>query len=145
MTTGLDTNVLCYILDPAFSEHDAVAGFVSSLSQERMIAVNPTVIHECYHTLVHSQQWVSEEARKRLMALLRHPYVEFYNQTKSISVLALNLAGKYPLGGRDSLILANFLSNRCPTLYTHDADLLKVGQLSWRTLSMKVRDPTVEY
>jgi predicted nucleic acid-binding protein len=145
MTIGLDTNVLCYILDRAFSEHNAVAGLVSSLSQERTIAVNPTVIHECYHTLVNSQHWIREDARKRLVALLRHPYVEFYNQTKSISVLALNLAGKYPLGGRDSLILANFLANRCPTLYTHDADLLKVGQLSWRTLSMKVRDPTIGF
>ncbi|MGA2665944.1 MAG: PIN domain-containing protein [Nitrososphaerales archaeon] len=141
MTTGLDTNVLCYVLDPAFSEHGPVAGLFRSLSQERTVAVNPTVLHECYHTLIYSQRWVRDEARRRLVALLRHPYVEFYNQTRSVSLLALNLAGKYQLGGRDSVILANFLANHCPVVYTHDAELLKVGELSWRTLSMRLEDP----
>ena len=141
MTTGLDTNVLCYALDPAFPEHGSVAGLFRSLSPERTVAVNPTVLHECYHTLAYSQRWVRDEARKRLVALLHHPCVEFYNQTMSVSLLALNLAGKYQLGGRDSIMLANFLANHCPVVYTHDAGLLRLGELSWRALSMKLEDP----
>jgi len=68
MTTDLDTNVLCYMLDLAFCEHRCVAGLVGSLSQDNTIAVNPTVIDECYRILSHSQHWVRWRQERALRA-----------------------------------------------------------------------------
>ncbi len=141
---GLDTNILCYSLDPAFPEHRKSAKLLSNLSPEFSISLNPTVFHETYHTLVYGQKWTREEARMRLGMMLRHPYVRFCNQTKSTSSLALRLAGKYNLGGRDSLILANFLANEVPALYTHDGDLLRLKIVEWRRRRMRILDPVDE-
>ncbi len=77
---GLDTNILCYSLDPAFPEHRKSARLLSDLSPEFSISLNPTVFHETYHTLVYGQKWTREEARMRLGMMLRHPYVRFCNQ-----------------------------------------------------------------
>ena len=88
------------------------------------MAINPTIIHEAYHTLVFSQKWVPSEAKRRLKMLLKHPYIEFFSQTKKICVIALNLATQYKLGGRDALIIANFIANKISTFYTHDQELL---------------------
>jgi predicted nucleic acid-binding protein len=144
MTAGLDTNIVCYFLDPAFPEHARISGLLRSLSPKFTVAINPTVLHETYHTLVYAQRWVREDASTRLGMLLHHPFIEFHNQTKSISALALNIAGKYELGGRDSLMLANFLSNNVPEVYTHDSELLRIGQVEWRGLTTKIIDPLVE-
>ena len=92
MIVGLDTNILCYTLDPVYPEHEKVKHILLTLSTEDRIALNPTVLHEAYHTLVYYLEWTPEETRKRLTALLKHPYIEFYNQTKKTSIIALNLA-----------------------------------------------------
>jgi len=144
MTFGLDTNIVCYMLDPAFPEHMAVDRLLRSLSPESVGAINPTILHESYHTLVYAQNWNREDARKTLGSFLRHPFVEFFNQTKAISVTAMNLAGKYGLGGRDSLILANFVANRVPKVHTHDSALLKLGQIEWRGMTTRITDPIAE-
>ncbi len=141
---GLDTNILCYSLDPAFPEHRRAARLLGDLSPEFSISLNPTVFHESYHTLVYGQKWTREEARTRLGMMLRHPYIGFCNQTKLTSSLALRLAGKYSLGGRDSLILANFLANEVPVLYTHDGDLLKLKSVEWKGRRMRILDPVGE-
>jgi predicted nucleic acid-binding protein len=141
MLTGLDTNILCYALDPAYPEHKKLKNLLTNLSQENVVAINPTVLHETYHTLVFSQKWVPSEARKRLKMLLTHPYVEFFSQTKKTSTVALNLAVQYKLGGRDALVIANFLSNKVPVLYTHDQELLALKKISWRNLRMIIKDP----
>ncbi len=141
MTTGLDTNIVCYFLDPAFPEHPRVSGLLRSLSPKFTVAINPTVLHESYHTLVYAQRWMREDASARLRMLLHHPFIEFHNQTKSVSALALNIAGKYGLGGRDSLMLANFVSNDVPEVYTHDSVLLEIGKIEWRGAATKISDP----
>ena len=79
MVTGLDTNVLCFPMDPAFPEHVSASKLLRSLSPEFRIAINPTSLHEAYDTLVYGQRWVREDARTRLGMLLHHPYIEFYN------------------------------------------------------------------
>jgi len=56
MLTGLDTNILCYALDPAYPEHKKLKNLLTNLSQENVVAINPTVLHETYHTLVFSQK-----------------------------------------------------------------------------------------
>jgi predicted nucleic acid-binding protein len=70
--------------------------------------------------------------------------MEFYNQTKSTTVPALNLAERHTSGGRDSLMLANFLSNGVPEVYTHDSELLRMGKIEWRGFTTKIIDPLAE-
>ncbi len=144
MITGLDTNVLCYALDPAYPEHEKLKSLLLSLSPENTVAINPTTLHETYHTLVYGQKWVPSETARRLNVLLTHPYIEFFNQTKKTSVIALNLSLQHKLGGRDALIIANFLSNKVPTIYTHDQELLTLQKLSWKNFHITFKDPLNE-
>ena len=124
--TGVDTNILCYALEPVYPEHERVKDLLISLSSENIVALNPTVLHEVYHTLVFYSEWTPEEAARRLTALLRHPYIKFFNQTQKTSLIALNLSVKHNLDGRDALIIANFLANKISLMYTHDKPLLKI-------------------
>ncbi|XHH08386.1 MAG: hypothetical protein ACFCUE_12550 [Candidatus Bathyarchaeia archaeon] len=39
-----------------------------------------------------------------------------YNQTQKTSQIALNIAAKHNLDGRDALIGANYIANRTPTI-----------------------------
>ena len=141
MIVGLDTNILCYALDPAYSEHHSLNRLLVDLSQESVIALNPTVIHEAYHVLVSYLKWFPEEAAMKLSLLLRHPYVEFFSQTKKTSNIALNLSVKHGLGGRDALIIANFLANKVPLILTHDQKILNLHKLPWREFSVAFKDP----
>ena len=141
MTVALDTNILCYALEPAYPEHDSLKHLLLNLSSDNTVALNPTVIHETYHVLVFYLQWIPEEAARILSMLLKHPYVEFFNQTRIISQIALNLSVKHDLGGRDALIIANFLANKVPTMYTHDQKLLKLQKISWKNHSLTFKDP----
>ena len=141
MTLGLDTNILCYALDPAYSEHKSLCKLLLDLSPENTIALNPTVIHETYHTLVFYLQWLPQEAAERLSLLLKHPYIQFYNQTKQISQIALNIASQNNLGGRDALIIANFAANKIPTILTHDQDLIAIASIAWKNFYITFKDP----
>ncbi len=108
---------------------------------ESKIGLNPTIVHEAYHALVFSQKWVPSEARSRLLTTLQHPYVEFYNQSRRISVAALDIAAAHNLGGRDSLVIANFLVNDVPVLYSHDHELLSLKRIAWKKSSISIEDP----
>jgi len=142
MTVGLDTNILCYALDPAFNEHKKASSLlIKIIRSKQKISVNSTTIHETYHTLVFKQKWVPDDARTKILAFLRHPQIQFQNQTKRISLLALKLAVSLRIGGRDSLILANFLENRAEKLYTHDGDLLRLGKVAIDGYSLLIEDP----
>ncbi len=141
MIYGLDTNILCYALDPAFPENRHCKKILLEASAESKVGLNPTVVHEAYHTLVYGQKWIPTEARKRLVATLQHPFVEFYNQSRRISIIALDLAVRHELGGRDSLVLANLMSNNVPVLYTHDAELLGLKQLTEKRFAIRLEDP----
>lgn len=141
MVVGIDTNILCYALDPAFPEHRSVASLLVGASPDSQVAIGPTVVHETYHTLVYDQKWQREDAKTRLALVLKHPSVKFYNQTKSVSSLGLDLATKYKLGGRDSLVLACFLANGVSKIYSHDSHLVMLGEVGWKALMTKVVDP----
>lgn len=141
MIIGLDTNILCYALDNNYPENQKVKDLLTTLSNENMVALNPTVLHEAYHTLVYYLEWTPEEAARRLSAMLRHPFIEFYNQTQKTSLIALNLAVKHDLGGRDALIVANYLANKTPTLYTHDKELLRLQKITWKNTALTISDP----
>ncbi len=144
MTIGLDTNMLCYALDPAYKEHEKAKHLLLELSPNNPVALNPTVLHEAYHTLVYYLEWIPEEASKRLSALLRHPFIEFYSQTRRTSLIALNLSVKYDLGGRDALITANYMANKIHLVYTHDKELLKLREIAWKAFNLTYEDPLIE-
>ena len=144
MIAGLDTNILCYALDPAYPEHEKLKNLLIALSQENSVAINPTTLHETYHTLVFGQKWVPNEARRRLKILLKHPYIEFFSQTKKTSVIALDLSVQHKLGGRDALIIANFLANKVSIIYTHDQELLTLQKFSWKNFHLTFKDPLSE-
>ncbi len=55
--------------------------------------------------------------------------------------MALDLAVRHSLGGRDSLILANLMANNVPVLYTHDSDLLDLKQVTEKSNSIRLEDP----
>ena len=74
MIVGLDTNILCYALDPSYPEHEKVKDLLLTLSAENHVALNPTILHEAYHTLVYYLEWTPEDAELKLTALLKHPY-----------------------------------------------------------------------
>lgn len=144
MITGLDTNILCYTLDPAYPEHEKLKNLLINLSPEDRVAINPTILHETYHTLVFGQKWAPSEAVRRLKMLLEHPYIEFFSQTKRICIIALNLAMQYKLGGRDALIIANFLANKVSAIYTHDQEVLARKKISWKSFHVAFKDPLDE-
>lgn len=144
MIAGLDTNILCYALDPVYPEHEKLKNLLIDLSQENNVAINPTTLHETYHTLVFSQKWVPNEAKRRLKMLLKHPYIKFFSQTKKTSVIALDLSVQHKLGGRDALIIANFLANKVSIIYTHDQELLTLQKLSWKNFHLTFKDPLSE-
>jgi hypothetical protein len=56
-----------------------VKDLLLSLSPKRTVAINPTVIHEAYHTLVYGQKFTRAEASSRLGLVLKHPYIIFLN------------------------------------------------------------------
>lgn len=141
MTIALDTNILCYAFEPAYPEHAALRKLLIDLSPANTIALNPTVIQETYHVLVFYSEWTPDEAARRLTMLLKHPHVEFYNQTRAVTQAALNLAAKHGIGGRDALIIANYLTNKVPTMYTHDKQLLRLQKIKWKNSSLRLEDP----
>ena len=141
MIVGLDANIICYVLDDAYLEHAALKNLLLELTPENKVALNPTTIHESYHTLVRSQKWLPEKAADALKTLISMPNTEFYSQTKKISAIALDLSVLYDLGGRDALIIANYLANQTPILYTHDKGLLKHQKITYKNTNLAIKDP----
>jgi len=141
MIYGIDTNILVYILDPLCPENERCKFILDSLSEDFLIALNPTVMHEVYTVLVYARKWERDEARRRLTGLLKDPYVMFHNQTKSASILGLHLANKYKIRGRDALILSNLITNRVNVIYTHDEEVKKLKEITWRDRKLTIKDP----
>jgi predicted nucleic acid-binding protein len=63
------------------------------------------------------------------------------NQTKAITKLGLYIGLEYGLGGRDCLILANFLSNNIEWIVTFDRALFNLGELSIDEKTIRVIHP----
>jgi predicted nucleic acid-binding protein len=128
-------------MEPTYPEHKKLANFFGQLAAQNTVALNPTVLHETYHVLVFYLQWQPQEAADRLSLLLKHPHIQFFNQTKQTTQTALKLAAKHNLCGRDALIIANYLTNKVPTIYTHDKTLLNIEKGTWRDSQIMFEDP----
>jgi predicted nucleic acid-binding protein len=139
---GLDANIICYAFDDAYPEHEKLKDLLLNLSADNKIALNPTTIHETYHSLVFSKKWLQKNLRTPKV-LLNNPYVEFFNQTRKTSIIALNLSVQYKLGGIDALIAANYIANKTPIIYTHDKALLKLQKITWKNSNLTYKDPLI--
>jgi predicted nucleic acid-binding protein len=128
-------------MDPAYPEHRVCMKYLTELSPEKQIALNPTVIHEAYHVLVYSQKWEPQDARVRLGAIIGHPSTVFLNQTRATCTIGLKIAETKKIGGRDSLIISNLLTNKVSQFLTHDKELKELGSVSWRNSTLKIIDP----
>ncbi len=133
---ALDSNVLIAYLDREHPQHKSVR----SLAPKR-IALNPTVIHESYDALVFKLKWTPEETGQVLREVLAERNILFLSQTRETTRTGLRLAVTYRLGGRDALILANFLSSYISEMLTFDGALLEVGKVVHGRRQLKIRQP----
>ena len=116
---AIDSNVLVAYLDGEHPQHNKVKSLGS-----RRVALNPTVVHETYHTLVFKMKWASSDAEV-LTEMLDDTHVLFLNQTKDITRVGLKFAEGYAIGGRDALILASHVNSSVAEFQTLDKELIR--------------------
>jgi predicted nucleic acid-binding protein len=121
---ALDSNVLVAYLDGEHPEHNKVRSLAS-----RRVALNPTVVHETYHTLVFKMKWAAAEAAEALTEMLNDAHVLFINQTRETTRIGLKFAERYSLGGRDALILASFVNPSIAEFRTFDKEMLRLRRV----------------
>jgi predicted nucleic acid-binding protein len=120
---GIDSNVLVAYLLPDHPAHKLTV----SLKAERH-AVNPTVLHETYHTCVFKLKRPAEDTAKTLIEYM--DFSECISMGAETVELGLRLAPRYSLGGRDALILASFSrAKQVKKFVTMDKPLLAIGNL----------------
>jgi predicted nucleic acid-binding protein len=121
---AVDSSVLVAYLDRDHPQHRKVGSLAS-----RRVALNPTVVHETYHTLVFKMKWASNDASEVLTEILDETNILFLNQTKEATKIGLRFAERHALGGRDALILATFLNPSISEFITFDKELLRLGKI----------------
>ncbi|MDI6820441.1 MAG: PIN domain-containing protein [Candidatus Hodarchaeaceae archaeon] len=135
---GLDSNILAYALDPTFPEHRHAKKAILELDSWH---INPTVVHEVYHTLVFKRKMEPTAAERKLIEFLGDERTFFANQTKSTSLFSLSLASKFGLGGRDSLTIGCYLHAKVSKMLTHDEEILQLKALKFRGRGVEFTDP----
>jgi len=102
---GIDSNVLVAYLVPEHPDHE----LTGTLTKKKH-AVNPTVLHETYHTCVFK---LRRNPQETVRVLLQYMNSSLCLPTNSSTVsLGLKLALKHHLGGRDALIIASYISSK---------------------------------
>lgn len=115
--------MLVAYLVPEHPQHDKV----KSLANKNH-AVNPTVIHETYHTCIFKLKRDQKETVKVLLSYMK--LALFLPITEKTTELGLKLALEHGLGGRNALILASYLSSKQVSKFvTLDQALLRIGQV----------------
>ena len=135
---GVDSSILVYALDPETKEHSGAVRAVLSLQDW---AVNPTVVHEIYHTLVFKRAMKPGDANLKIKTLLRDRRTHFFNITKTISLYSLDLASEFNMGGRDSLIIGCYMMNGLEGMLTHDGSILRIEKVDFRGRQITFHDP----
>jgi predicted nucleic acid-binding protein len=135
---GIDTNILVYALDPTCPEHTKAK---KTLLAAESWAVNSTVVHECYHTLVFKRKISPIDSKLKIVETLKDSRTAFLNLTKSVSLFALDIATRMNLGGRDSLIIGSYLHKNIREIYSHDEELTELGKVSFKGRRIHIIDP----
>ena len=103
--------------------------------------MNPTVVHETYHTMVFKMKWASDDAVEVLTEMLDDSHVLFLNQTKDTTKTGLKFAERYGLGGRDALILANFVNPSVAEFVTFDKELIRLRRVEHGRRKLMIHAP----
>jgi predicted nucleic acid-binding protein len=103
-------------------------------------AVNPTVIHETYHTCVFKLKRASEQTVKAILNYMK--LTLFLSVSGKTTEQALKIASEYKLGGRDALIISSYLSAKQVVRFiTLDEELLNVGQVKFGNARLVISEP----
>ena len=121
---AIDSNVLIAYLDKEHPQHSKV-----TVLSSRRVALNPTIVHETFHTLVFKMKWAPDDASGVLIEMLDDTNILFLNQTKDTTRIGLRFAERYALGGRDALILASFLNPSISGFKTFDKELIRLRRV----------------
>jgi predicted nucleic acid-binding protein len=81
------------------------------------------------------------DAKLKVVEFLKDARTSFLNLTRGSSLMALDLATKMNLGGRDSLILACYLQHHVPQIYSHDQDLVRLRKVTVKGRYTRIVDP----
>jgi predicted nucleic acid-binding protein len=130
---GIDTNVLVAYLDRDHPSHGETSGLA-----DESVALNPTIVHEAYHTLVFKMKWAAEDASEVLIQASKDSRNRFVNQTLRTTTVGLRIAAKDGLGGRDALMVASFLGAGITRLITYDKRLLALGEVKYGSETLSI-------
>ena len=133
---GIDSNVLVAYIVAGHPDHEKVLPISG-----RGHAVNPTVIHETYHTCVFKLEAEPSDTTNLLLDYMRRAL--FLDITYGTVVLGLKIARDHGIGGRDSLILASYLlaSGHISKLVTLDEALLDIGKVNHGGRNLQILSP----
>lgn len=110
------------------------------LKSKRHHAVNPTVLHESYHTLVFKLKRKPDETVHTLLSYMDSSVCLAIDS--STVELGLKLGQELSLGGRDALILASYASSKQVNKFvTFDQTLLSIKQVKFGRKMMKIIGP----
>lgn len=133
---GLDSNVLLAYLLPDHPDHPSTKRLTGQTH-----VVNPTVIHETYHAAVFKLKRRPELTVRTLLDYLK--VVLCLPISAGTVEVALRLALRHTLGGRDALILASYLLSReVDTLVTMDNALLGLREVRLGKKRLHITSPT---
>lgn len=135
---ALDSNILIHFLDPRSEIHNKVVDRVLSLDSW---AACPTVVHECYHSLVFKLGMPPSDAGTKTRSFINDRRTIFMGQYKKTSLLALRIADETGLGGRDALIASTYMLGKLQMMYTFDTDFLQLGKISHKKSSLSFKNP----
>lgn len=127
-----------YSLDPRYAEHPSCRDYVLTLDSRILC---PVVLAETYHTLVFNRGFTGEDARTKLREVAADRRTLLANHTQRTSFGGMNLAVKYQLGGRDSLIISTYLLSGSAEIASHDQELRKLGKLRLGRKEISETDP----
>jgi len=130
---GIDTSVLVAYLDKDHPSHGETDGLA-----DEPVALTPTIVHEAYHTLVFKMKWAPKDASEALTEASMDARNRFINQTLRTTKMGLGLAVEHNLGGRDALILANFVGARISRFVTFDRTLLTLGVVKYGRAALSI-------
>ena len=133
---GIDSNVLVAYLVPEHPEHQTVKSLVN-----KNHAVNPTVVHETYHTCVFKLKRDPQQTVRVLLEYMKPSLC--LPLTDKTTELGLKLALEHDLGGRDALILASYLASRQVSRFvTLDQALLHLKHVKSGSKILKISTPS---
>jgi predicted nucleic acid-binding protein len=125
-------------MDPTTEEHKRAKDAILGLQNW---AINPTVVHETYHSLVFKRKILPNDAGIKIGTFVRDGRTKFLNITKTISLDSIRLAIESKLGGRDSLIIGCYLSNGIDEMLTHDGEVLLLKEAKLKGKTIRFIDP----